>query len=238
MNKTFKMICESADPVQLLKESYDPTKPQTMKFKGCMLVSEQVNGNNRIYPYKVLKDEVDRIRTELIDTNRCLMELEHSSSSEIDPMRACARLLSLEEDNKTWVGEGVVLCSDEKFGIKGTPCGDVLASLANYGTKFGVSSRALGEVNDEGVVTELHLVTLDVVCNPSISMMVTSDGNRLVNGILESKSWVCNMHGQLVEQKYNAFEKKLSRLPNTSIHSKKAEVLGAAVSDFFRSLTK
>lgn len=96
------------------------------------------------------------------------MELEHPSSSEIDPMRACARLLSLEEDNKTWIGEGIILCSDERFGIKGTPCGDVLASLANYGTKFGVSSRALGDVSDDGIVTELHLVTLDVVTNPSI----------------------------------------------------------------------
>lgn len=63
-------------------------------------------------------------------------------------MRASARFLSIEEDNKSWVAEGVILCSDEKFGIKGTPCGDVLASLTNYGTKWGLSTRALGDVDE------------------------------------------------------------------------------------------
>lgn len=237
-NKIFKLITEEKTPVELIHEPIDTTKPKTLKFKGCMLVSEQVNGNNRVYPYELLKQEVDRLRIELIDTDRCLMELEHPSSSEIDPMRACARLLSLKEDNKTWIGEGIILCSDEKFGIKGTPCGDVLASLANYGTKFGVSSRALGDVSDDGIVTELHLVTLDVVTNPSIGQMVTSDGNRFVNGILESKHWVCTNHGEMVESKYNAFEKRLSRLDNTFISSKRAHELGTAVHDFFQSLVK
>ena len=236
--KIFKLITESKEPIQIIKEAYDPTKPRTMKFKGCFLVSERKNGNDRIYPYEILKAEVDRFRKEMIETNRALMELEHSSSSEIDPARASARILSLEEDNKTWVGEGVILCSDEKFGIRGTPCGDTLASLTQYWTNWGVSSRALGDVGDNGIVQELHLVTIDTVMNPSIGEMVTTDGNRFVNGILESKQWVCNMHGELIEQKFNAFEKRISKLPNTSISSKKAEFYGLALHDFFESLVK
>jgi len=100
-----------------------------MKFRGIFLQSEKKNGNGRIYPYEELRREVDKFRTEMIETNRGLMELEHPSSCEIDPTRASARILSLEEDNKQWIGEAVILCSDEKFGIHGTVCGDTLASL-------------------------------------------------------------------------------------------------------------
>ena len=234
-NKTYKMICETAPEIELIKTPSSGDHPNTMKFRGCWLVSQSRNGNGRIYPYSILKPEVDRLKKEMLETDRLLMELEHPESCEINPMRAAARVLSLEEDNKTWVGEAVILCSDDKFGIKGTPCGDVLASLANYGTKFGVSSRALGDVDDDGIVTDVQLVTVDVVLNPSIGTMVTSDGNRLVNGILESKSWVCNHHGQICEMNYGKFENDLSRMPNTYIQSKKNEKVFSAIKDFFKS---
>jgi hypothetical protein len=172
----------------MLKSERDPNKPFTMKYRGIFCESCSKNANGRTYPYELLKNEVERFDSEMIKTSRALGELEHSSEPEINPMRAAVRILSLTEDNKTWIGEGVILCSDEKFGIKGTPCGDTLAALTNYGTKWGMSTRALGEVDDStGVVTDLHLVTIDAVMNPSIGEMCTSDGNRFVNGILESK---------------------------------------------------
>ena len=230
------MLTESAPEIELIKEAHDPSKPQTMKFKGIFLVSDKKNGNNRIYPYEELKREVDRFREEMIDTNRALMELEHPESSEIDPTRASARILSLVEDSHQWIGEAVILCSDEKFGIKGTVCGDTLAALTNYGTKWGVSSRAMGQVDEEGVVSDLHLVTIDTVMNPSIGEMVSTNGNRFVNGILESKSWVCNIHGDLVESKFNKFEKTISKIPNTNIGSKKAAFLGKAVKNFLSEI--
>jgi hypothetical protein len=238
-NKYLKLITENKSPVKIISEAYDPTKPRTIKFKGIFLVSEKKNGNGRIYPYEELKREVDRFRTEMIETNRALMELEHPSSCEIDPTRASARILSLEEDNKQWIGEAVMLCSDEKHGIRGTVCADTLYSLTQYGTKWGVSSRAMGTVDEEtGIVSDLNLVTIDTVLNPSIGEMVTSDGNRFVNGILESKSFVCNNHGEIVECKFNNFEKKIAKMPKTHISSKKADYLGKAVTDFFDSLVK
>lgn len=230
------MLTESAPEVELIKEAYDPSKPQTMKFRGIFLVSDKKNGNNRIYPYEELKREVDRFREEMIDTNRALMELEHPESSEIDPTRASARILSLVEDSHQWIGEAVILCSNEKFGIKGTVCGDTLAALTNYGTKWGVSSRAMGTVDDDGYVSDLHLVTIDTVMNPSIGEMVSTNGNRFVNGILESKQWICNTHGELVESVFDKFEKKISKMPNTNIGSKKAAYLGKAVKDFLSEI--
>ena len=237
--KVFKMITESTSDIEMIKEAVDPNLPQTMKFRGVFMVSEQRNGNGRIYPYEELKKEVDRFRVEMIDTDRALMELEHPSSCEIDPTRACARILKIDEDNKSWIGEAVILCSDEKHGIKGTVCGDTLAALTNYGTKWGVSSRAMGTVDEKsGIVSDLHLVTLDAVMNPSIGEMVTADGNRFVNGILESKQWICNIHGELVESKFNALEKSLAKMPNTFDSKKRAAHIGKALTDFFNSIVE
>lgn len=237
--KVFKMITESTSDIEMIKEAVDPNLPQTMKFRGVFMVSEQRNGNGRIYPYEELKKEVDRFRVEMIDTDRALMELEHPSSCEIDPTRACARILKIDEDNKSWIGEAVILCSDEKHGIKGTVCGDTLAALTNYGTKWGVSSRAMGTVDEKtGIVSDLHLVTLDAVMNPSIGEMVTADGNRFVNGILESKQWICNIHGELVESKFNVLEKSLAKMPNTFDSKKRAAHIGKALTDFFNSIVE
>ena len=145
-------------------------------------------------------------------------------------------MLALEEGNQQWIGEAVILATDEKHGIKGTPCGYILCALANYGTAFGMSSRAMGEVDKDGYVSSLHLVTIDTVLNPSIGEMCGNNGNRFVNGILESKSFVIDTHGQIVESAYEKLDKRLKKLPNTYISTKKAEYLGAAVTEFFNSL--
>lgn len=236
--KTLKLITESANAVEMVKQEYDPSKPLTMKFRGLGAVSERKNANGRVYPYELLKAEMERFDKEMVQTARALCELEHSSSCEISPDRASARILSVTEDNKNWIVEGVILCSDEKHGIKGTPCGDILASLTNYGTKWGLSTRALGDVDEQtGIVTDLQLCTIDTVTNPSIGEMVSSDGDRFVNGILESKQFVCTMHGEVLEQKYKKLEESLSDMPNTFISSKKNEKVYSALKEFFESLT-
>jgi len=144
----------------------------------------------------------------------------------------------MHEDNKAWVGKSCILASAPEYGIKGTPKGDLLLSLVQYGTKVGFSTRALGEMNeDETEVTELKLMTVDCVLQPSIGIFCDSNGNRFVNGILESKQFVCDFH-PIVEQKFEKFSKKLSKMPNTNISTKKAEFLGAAVHEFLESLTK
>jgi hypothetical protein len=74
------------------------------------------------------------------------------------------------------------------------------------------------------------------VTNPSIGCFCSSNADRFVNGILESKTFVINTHGQILEEKYGLLEKSLSKTPNTFISSKKSEFLGNAVSKFLESL--
>lgn len=107
-----------------------------------------------------------------------------------------------------------------------------------YGTNLGFSTRALGDLNeDETEVTDLKLMTIDCVTNPSIGIFCDSNGNRFVNGILESKQFVCNFH-PLKENKYERFEKRISKMPNTCISEKKNAAVCAAVRDFLESFTK
>lgn len=234
-----KLIVENAtvDGFEFLTESRNGSgHPPTYILKGLYAVSEQRNGNGRIYPYEALKKEIDRFDREMVKTGRALGALEHPETPEINPAESAIRILNLKEDNKTWLGESCILASQPEYGIRGTPKGDILLSLVQYGTKVGFSTRALGDVDDDGVVTEMKLCTIDCVANPSIGQFCDSNGDRFVNGILESKEFVLDVHGTYLEKNYNTFESRLSNMPKTYIASKKAEHLGNAFHEFITSI--
>ena len=230
-----KLIVENdMRKMELIKEAYDPSKPQTIKLRGVFMQAETQNANSRKYHLEELEKEVEKFKKEKIDTGTALSELEHPEEISINPDRVCARILDLEQDGNNFIGEAVVLASDEKFGIKGTVKGDLLAGLLNYGTSVGFSSRGVGEVGDDGWVTDFQLITIDTVLAPSIGIMSQSNANRFVNGILESKEFIVNTHGEILEKNFESFEKKLKKLPTKQ--SAKEERLAEAVHDFFKSL--
>lgn len=235
-----RLITETIDMsnLQILKEGYDDdSKPKTLKISGPFMEANKRNANERIYPDEELTPAVERFIQEIVEPGRGIMELEHSDQCVINPERACARILKVWQDDDTWMGESVILATDEKHGIKGTPKGDIVASLLNYGTAMGVSSRSVGEVSEsDGTVSKLTIITLDIVTNPSIQEFCTSNGNRFVNGILESKQFMVDTHGTVVECAYDKFQKSLSHLPNTNISSKKAEYAGTCLHQFFKDL--
>jgi hypothetical protein len=213
-------------------------KPKTTKLKGVYIQSDVVNGNGRIYKYEMLKPEVDNFIETMVKTGRALGQLEHPDYAEINPAEAAVRITSLVEDSKSWVGESVILATDSAHGIKGTPKGDIALSLVQYGTKLGFSTRGVGDVNENtGEVTKYKLVTCDLVSNPSIGQFCDSNGNRCVNGILESKDFMINTHGEIVEASYANLEKTLSNMPNTSITEKKQKFLMDTVGEFLRTIS-
>lgn len=234
-----KLITDTTEhfECELISESIGETKIPTYKLKGIYAQADVRNGNNRIYPYEDLKREIDRFDKEMVKTGRALGNLEHPNTAQINPEDAAVRILSLKEDNKSWIGESCILASFPDKGIKGTPQGDILLGIVQYGTKVGFSTRSLGTVNEStGEVSDLHLCTIDCVTNPSIGCFCSSNADRFVNGILESKSFIINTHGDIIEEKYNKLEKRLQKTPNTFISSKKAEFLGDAITNFFTSL--
>lgn len=226
--ENFKFITESAQGGK---------KPPMYVIEGVYAVADSTNGNGRSYPYELLKEEIDRFTEEMVKTGRALGELEHPSYAEINPAESAIRILDLWEDNKTWVGKSCILASAPEFGIRGTPKGDILLSLVQYGTKMGFSTRAVGDLNeDETKVTDMKLCTIDCVGNPSIGSFCQSNGDRFVNGILESKNFVISNHGEIYEAPYRKLESRLSKRPNTFITEKRNADLFKAVDCFFKSL--
>ena len=189
------------------------------KIRGPYFLCEEKNANNRIYPKSIVAPEIQKYINEKVNTHSSLGELNHSETFDVDPNRACHMVTSLKEDGNYYLGESEILT--------GHPCGDILASFINHGCRFGVSSRSAGKLNESrGIVEKMFLSCWDAVLNPSIS--------RYVDGILESKQFMIDAHGIIVESAYNKFDKMLEKLPNT-VDAKKA-VLENAVDKFLKSI--
>ena len=234
-----KLIVESDfRDIQVIRESaVGPGKPNLIKLKGVFMQAETENGNGRKYIRSELEDEVAKFDKEMIKPGKALCELEHPDTVTINPDRACARILSLTQDNNDFIGEAVVLAADPANGILGTPCGTTLASLLQYGTSVGFSSRGVGDVDEDKIVHGFNLVTIDCVLQPSIGIYAKADGaGWFVNGILESKSFIVDAHGDIVERAYTVLENKLKKLPSRQEY--RNAVLGDAVVEFFKNISK
>jgi hypothetical protein len=202
-NDFLKLIVEDdMHDIEVITETVK-TGGKIIKLKGPYIIADKVNGNKRSYEYKSLKPEVDHFVKNFVNKNRALGELEHPNYAHINPERSAIRITSLVEDNKTWIGESIVLASNPSQGIIGTPQGDILAALIQYNTSLGFSTRGVGKVH-EGIVKDYKLCTIDCVANPSIG--------EFVEGILESKDFMINQHGAIVEATYETFENGLTKL--------------------------
>ncbi len=174
----------------------------TFFIKGPYMMAEGVNRNKRIYPIHEMIREVNRYKTEMVETGRAMGELNHPTTADVDLERACHLVTEITQEGNIFYGKSRVLS---------TPTGMIVRSLINDGVRVGVSSRALGQLIPEsgssGIsrVSDFKLVAVDCVADPSFP-------KAFVNGILESKQYVVNQYGQF-EETYNTFEKAISRLP-------------------------
>ena len=233
MAKNFRLIVE-ANPLPVVKAKTNKADEPIM-LSGIFMEAAKKNGNNRTYSLEEMSRAVAEFQP-MITANRALAELEHPETTEINPARACARILKLQQsmENKNFfLGEAVVLSSIPSKNIHGTPCGDLLASLLQYGTEVGWSSRGVGDVNESGEVSDFHLCTVDCVLDPSIGRFAKSNANRFVNGVLESKEFVLKSHSK-AQPIFEAIERDVSRLPLKE--DRKQEYILNALHNFFNSL--
>jgi len=87
-----------------------------------------------------------------------------------------------------------------------------MRSLIMDGVKLGMSSRALGQLeekDDANYVKEMRLVAIDCVADPSFP-------KAFVNGILESKQYVLSQDGSFSET-YDNFESGIRDLPRKDL---------------------
>ena len=198
----------------IIIEQQNQNKPLSIKIKGPCIVTEQKNANARTYSRKLMEEKVvPEFQKNWIDTQRAYAELNHPTSTKIDPKLASDRITSLKQDGNVWIGESVVLCSDPRFGILGTPNGDIVASLLQHGGKIGKSTRGVGEISESQRIDEKYkMITIDTVIDPS-------GPGCFVDGIMESKEFIINTHGEIIEAAFDKFTKGLHNIPTQSVRT-------------------
>ena len=191
------------DEFEIFEEETNKNSPSNLYIKGPYMMAEDVNRNNRRYPLEELKREVERYNEEMVKPGRAMGELNHPTTADVDLERACHVVTELTQDGNVFYGKSKVLT---------TPCGQVVRALINDGVKIGMSSRALGTLEEGSTfntVRNLKLVAVDCVADPSYS-------SAFVNGILESKQWVLADNGKY-EELYDNFEKSIRTLPKKDV---------------------
>ena len=205
----FKLLVETPDPSEfeyVLEEKNNKSEPR-LYIKGPYMMASDVNKNNRVYDLDNMVQEVSRYEKEMIKADRAMGELNHPTTAEVDLERACHIVTEMKQDGNVFYGKSKVLQ---------TPCGTIVKQLVTDGVRVGMSSRALGKIDQEGEseighVTEMKLVAIDCVADPSYS-------DAFVNGILESKQWILNKNGDF-EEHFDRFEESLKNLPRTDVDS-------------------
>jgi len=192
-----------SDEFEYIEEETNKNSPSNLYIKGPYMMAEGVNRNNRLYPKDELVREVARYNEEMVVPGRAMGELNHPTSADVDLERACHIVTEITQDGNVFYGKSKVLT---------TPCGQIVRALINDGVKVGMSSRALGTLEEgstHNTVKNMKLVAIDCVADPSYP-------KAFVNGILESKQWVLADDGKY-EELYDKFENSVSSLPKKDI---------------------
>lgn len=192
-----KLIRETVEEVRYLTETTEKGGKK-LYIEGTFLVGDTVNKNNRMYKMNTLRTEVERYQDEFIKTNRALGELGHPDTPTINLERVSHKIVSLSEDGNTFYGKALIL---------DTPYGNIVKNFIDNDVNLGVSSRALGSLQQtkEGynlVQDDLRLATAaDIVADPSAP-------GAFVNGIMENKEWMF-VDGKFVESDFDHAKKQI-----------------------------
>jgi hypothetical protein len=165
---------------------------QKLFITGPFLMAEQKNQNGRIYRLDEMVNEVNRYTEDMVKSRRAIGEMNHPQSTEVNPVNACHLVTELKQNGNYFMGKSQVL---------NTPMGLLLKSLIQDNIKMGISSRALGNINetaDAKHVSNFHLICLDVVHQPSVQ-------NAMLESVMESKEWMFDQTGKIIEVSANAF---------------------------------
>ena len=204
---------------EYILEEKDRNSPSTLFIKGPYMMAENYNRNNRLYKLAEMVQEVDRYKNEMIKTGRAMGTLNHESSAEVSLKEVCHVVTDLYQEGNVFYGKSKVLS---------TPNGHIVRALINDGVKVGMSSRALGQLeegaNGKNIVNNFRLISVDCVADPSFP-------KAFVNGILESKQWVLGESGQF-EEVYADFENKISKLPKKEVEN----YLKESIMDFLNKI--
>lgn len=145
-------------------------------FTAPMIQMNKRNRNNRIYPSELMQPIVDAYIRDVLKKNRAVGELHHPDPKDtgfINLERVSHKIVKLELRGDDYIGTAKV--------ITGVPAGDVLQRLLEEGVVLGTSTRGMGSVDKNNIVTGYRLISAaDIEYSPSapdafISILMESD---------------------------------------------------------------
>ncbi len=205
-----KLITEQIEDVKIVTEGKGDDKK--LYIEGVFLQAELKNRNGRVYPFKVLEDEVERYNEEYVKAKRALGELGHPDGPTVNLDRVSHRITSLKAEGNNFIGKAQIL---------DTPMGKIAKSLLGEGVQLGVSSRGMGSIDRQEdanyVMDDFMLATAaEIVADPSAP-------DAFVNGIMEGKEWVWN-NGILKETKVAKYHRHMSEATRRNLEERTLQV--------------
>lgn len=178
-----------------VQESLNEATGKTEKkyyIRGTFSTIGQRNRNGRIYPRPLWEREVQAYQVNLANGSiNSLMEVEHPPRTNVDPMKAVAKIQSLRIEGDKVIGEAILLDN---------PDANQLKTLIDNGIKISVSSRGCGNVVN-GIVKDFKLITYDIVANPSdfgATMNGVCESHLLTEGVVQGLEFKLDDNGHLV----------------------------------------
>jgi hypothetical protein len=209
------LVEDLMDDIDLLVEEKNRQEDPKYYITGRYMMAEEKNQNGRIYKLQEMQKEVDRYSSTMIQNRRSIGEMNHPQSTEINPVNACHLVVELKQNGNYFMGKSLVL---------DTPMGQLLKSLLKDKIQLGISTRGLGSLAESkkgNVVSDFHLIGLDVVHQPSVS-------DAMLDSILESKEWIVGPDGRIIEFR-EQLKQKVSSLPKKEIDSFLREQLNSFI---------
>jgi Prohead core protein serine protease len=199
---------ELHEEINFLVEQENRKEDPKYFMTGPYMLAGEKNQNGRIYDLVEMQREVDRYTNDMIKTRRAIGEMNHPQSTEVNPVNACHLVVELKQKDNYFYGKSQIL---------DTPMGQLLKSLVKDKIQMGISTRGLGSLTEstEGKkVSNFHLICLDVVHQPSVK-------NAMLESVLESKEWMIDTSGNIIEVSAKAYEtlrEGLSNLPRKEVN--------------------
>jgi len=131
---------------------------KSLYMKGIFIEGDVRNQNNRIYTKDEIHNAVKAINEKIKGGYSVLGEADHPDDLNINLDRVSHMITEMDTDGANGIG---------KLKILPTPMGNICKTLLESGVKLGVSSRGSGNVNENGIVKDFEIITVDIVANPS-----------------------------------------------------------------------
>jgi hypothetical protein len=201
-----KLISEYAEnKLNFLVEEDKKTGKKNYAIQGIFAQAETKNRNGRIYPMPILEKALGKYVDTQVSKGRAVGELNHPEGPTVNLDRVSHKIDDLHFEGNNVVG---------KASILDTPMGQVVKGLLDGGVTFGVSTRGMGSLKNNGnamIVNDDYILNaVDIVQDPSAP-------SAFVNGIMEGVEWIWN-NGIIESRTVEKMETEIKKAPRTNLY--------------------